>query len=493
MRTPIAVITLLQQLLTRTIRQSKAFDKYQVSFLKDLRNSHSERTTEQLINECAARLNEHEFPLEETLSQGRLLVSQSQLQLQRLDNLSDPICSKIEQSKFATQPYSIIAHHNELTNIVKIYQRVVIELSNNKITMADDSPAVFKELSEALQQLILSLDISHADIKQLEIINKKIAAAKNTLELPQYCMAIISIIINSTNEERRSSRHFLYTLNDSLTQFCLNFVCNLKNAESVFEEQDLCVRNIQKKSLRLKKEAEQAENMESLRDNIFSYVENIEQLIKDKENAKEQKIRQKFQNMAREIKELQNETKNYQNTLKQQSKQLHTDFLTKIPNRAAWGERLRIEFIRYKRYQHPLSLAVIDIDKFKRINDTFGHLAGDKVLNVIAQTLQKSLRNSYFIARYGGEEFALLLPEISAKHTQPLLEELRRTIEAIPFKFKKESISISISTGCATFEQGDDVDDAFERADRALYHAKNNGRNQVVYFTKEQQKMTASR
>jgi len=488
MPTPIAVIKLLQQLLTRTIRQNKTFDQYQIDFLKDLHNSHSERTTAQLINECTERLNEHDFPLEETLSQGRLLVSQSQLQLQRLGNIPEAINSKIEQSKSIAQPYTIIAHHEEITNIVKIYQRVVNELSNNKITGADDSPTIFKELSEELQQLILSLDISNAHIKQLELISKKIAAAKNTLNLPQYCMAIISIIIDSTREERRSSRHFLYTLNDSLTQFCLNFVSNLKNTESVFEEQDLCVKNIQRKSARLKKEAEQAVNMESLRDNIFSYVENIEQLIKAKENAKEQQIRQKFQNMAREIKELQNETKNYQNTLKQQNKQLHTDFLTKVPNRAAWGERLRIEYIRYKRYQHPLSLAVIDIDKFKKINDTFGHLAGDKVLNVIAQTLQKSLRNSDFIARYGGEEFAVLLPEISSENMHTLLEKLGRTIKAIPFKFKKENISISISIGCATFEQDDDIDDAFERADRALYHAKNNGRNQVVYFSKEQQK-----
>jgi len=213
-----------------------------------------------------------------------------------------------------------------------------------------------------------------------------------------------------------------------------------------------------------------------------SYVASVEDLIKVKEGEKEQQVREQFKGMVRQIKELKNETKNYQNTLKKQNKQLHIDFLTQIPNRAAWSERLHIEFTRYQRYQHPLNLAIIDIDKFKTINDTFGHLAGDKILNVIAQTLQKSLRNADFIARYGGEEFALLLPDISSEQTEVVLKKLCRHIKAIPFKFKKENISITISIGCSAFNPGDDVDSAFERADQALYNAKNSGRTQSSCF-----------
>ncbi len=485
MTTKIAVFKLLQQLFKRTARQNITFDQYQKSLLKKLQNSHSEQTTLKLLEECTEQLNELEIPLESTLSEGRLIVSQSQLQLQRLPELSEPVNNKIEQAKSIAQPYSIIEHHNELTGIIKIYQRVVIDLTNSKTTPIDEDTSLFDGLCEELQQLILNLDIGEAYIKQLETIRQKIVCTNNPLKLPQYCMSIIAIIIDSTREERRSSRHFLYTLNDSLTQFYLNFANNLKRAESAFEEQDLCVKTIQKKSSRLKKEAEKAINVESLRKNIFSYVESVEQLIKAKEGEKERQVRQQFQNMVREIKELQNETKNYQNTLKQQNKQLHTDFLTKIPNRAAWSERLQIEFTRYQRYQHPLNLAVIDIDKFKKINDTFGHLAGDKVLNVIAQTLQRSLRNADFIARYGGEEFTLLLPDINQQQMQVVLQKLCHTIKMIPFKFKKENISITISIGSTCFCKDDDIDSVFERADQALYHAKNNGRDQVVYFEKE--------
>lgn len=487
MASPIAALKLLQQLLKRTSRQDKAFDKYQHSFLKKLQNSNSDKTSETLYEECIAQLSEHQSPIEDALSEGRLIVSQSQLQLQRLSNLSETISQKIETSKQITQPYSIIEHHSELTSIIKIYQRVVIELNKNETQQASSSNTspLVDDICDELQQVILNLDVGTAYIKKLETIRRLIAHEKDPLLLPQHCLQIISIIIDSTREERRTSRHFLYTLNDSLTQFYLNFAKNIKRAESAFADQEKCVKNIQKQSVALKKETENSTDLASLRQHIFSYVDNVEQMIQTREAEKEQQVRQQFQGMARQIKELQNETNNYQKTLKQQSKQLHIDFLTKIPNRAAWSERLEVEFTRYQRYKHPLNIAVIDIDKFKVINDTFGHLAGDKVLNVIAQTLQKSIRNTDFIARYGGEEFAILLPEISIKQSQITLEKLCQVIKNIPFKFKKQSISITISVGCTSFYQTDDLDSAFERADQALYHAKGNGRDQVVFFEKE--------
>ena len=486
MASSIAAFKLLQQLLKRIARQDKAFDKYQHSFLKKLQNSSSNSSSETLYEECLIQLCQQPPAIEDALSEGRLIVSQSQLQLQKLTHLSEKTNQKVENSKHITQPYSIIDHHSELTNIIKIYQRVVIELNKSEGSPCEATASPLADnICDELQQVILNLDVGTAYIKKLETIRKKISSENDPLSLPQHCIEIISIIIDSTREERRSSRHFLYTLNDSLTQFYLNFSKNIKRAENAFEKQEKCVKNIQRQSSALKKITESSTDIISLQKHIFDYVESVEGMIEAREAEKEQQVRQQFQGMARQIKELQNETNNYQKTLKQQSKQLHIDFLTKIPNRAAWSDRLQVEFTRYQRYQHPLNLAVIDIDKFKVINDTFGHLAGDKVLNVIAQTLQKSIRNTDFIARYGGEEFSILLPEISNEQSRLTLEKLCQAIKKIPFKFKKQSISITISVGCTSFSPGDDLDSAFERADQALYHAKGNGRDQVVCFEKE--------
>lgn len=483
MPSTVAALKLLQQLLKRTSRQSKVFDRYQQSFLTKLQHSSSNAVVEALYDDCIDKLSELHFPIEDTLSEGRLIVSQSQLQLQKLSNLSTVTSQKLENTKQKIQPYTILEHHTELTNIIKLYQRVVIELNKNEQTIdsADNAPLI-DNICDELQQVILDLDVGSSYSKKLEVIRKKISNADDPLLLPQYCLQIISIVIDSTREERRSSRHFLYTLNDSLTQFYLNFAKNIKQAETAFEGQEKCVKSIQRQSAALKKATEQANDIVTLQKHIFDYVENVENMIRSREATQEQHVRQQFQGMVRQIKELQNETKNYQKTLKQQSQQLHVDFLTKIPNRAAWSERLQIEFTRFQRYEHPLNIAVIDIDKFKIINDTFGHLAGDKVLNVIAQTLQKLIRNTDFIARFGGEEFALLLPDISNDQAQVALEKLRRAIKNIPFKFKKENISITISVGCTRFYKNDDIESAFERADQALYHAKSSGRNQVINF-----------
>lgn len=483
MTSAIAALKLFQQLLKRMARQSKSFDKYQQSFLKKLQNSNSTSETEALYKQCIEQLNEHVNPIEDTLAEGNLITAQSHLQLQKLAGLSPLLGQKIEASTTDSAPYTIAEHHDKLTNLIKIYQRVVIELEkdNSEQDSSENSPLI-DNICDELQQVILDLDVSDSHSKKLEVIRNKIASAKNPLLLPQYCLNIITIVIDSTREERRSSRHFLYTLNDSLTQFYLNFAKNLKCAESTFESQQKFTNNIHRQSVAFKKETKNENNITVLKQHICSYVDGVEALIQASEADKEQQVRQQFQGMVRQIKELQNETNNYQKTLKQQSQQLYIDFLTKIPNRAAWSERLQIEFSRFQRYQNNLNIAVIDIDKFKAINDSFGHLAGDKVLNVIAQTLQKSIRNTDYIARYGGEEFALLLPDISNQQAQIVLRKLCIAIKNIPFKFKKQDITITMSVGFTSFVKGDDMDGAFERADQALYKAKTNGRNQVVCF-----------
>jgi diguanylate cyclase len=122
---------------------------------------------------------------------------------------------------------------------------------------------------------------------------------------------------------------------------------------------------------------------------------------------------------------------------------------------------------------------MLDLDHFKRINDSYGHLAGDKVLKIIATVLRKRLRGSDFIARFGGEEFVLLLPATPPAVGAKLLETLRAAIEACPFHFKGERVTITISMGLTSFRVGEHSDLALKRADQALYRAKNAGRNRV--------------
>jgi diguanylate cyclase len=155
------------------------------------------------------------------------------------------------------------------------------------------------------------------------------------------------------------------------------------------------------------------------------------------------------------------------------------DPLTGLPNRAAWSERLDHEIVQWQQHGNTLLLAMLDLDHFKNINDNYGHLAGDKVLKIIASVLRKRLRGTDFIARFGGEEFVLLMPATSPAMGAKLLETMRAAIEACPFHFKGERVTITISMGMSAFRTGEHSDLVLKRADQALYRAKNAGRNRI--------------
>ncbi len=154
------------------------------------------------------------------------------------------------------------------------------------------------------------------------------------------------------------------------------------------------------------------------------------------------------------------------------------DALTRLANRLAYDERMQQEFNRWQRYNKPLTICIIDIDKFKNVNDKYGHKVGDKVLRTVAELCDSRVRETDFLARYGGEEFVLLLPETSLEQSITLADNLRKEVEKCNFHYAKDPVAITISCGLAEFKQGDTPDSVFVRADQALYAAKEGGRNQ---------------
>ncbi len=161
-----------------------------------------------------------------------------------------------------------------------------------------------------------------------------------------------------------------------------------------------------------------------------------------------------------------------------------TDGLTKAYNHRHFQERLRSEFARARRYEEPLACVMLDIDHFKRVNDTFGHPAGDRVLARLVEILKEGTRGEDLVARYGGEEFVVLLPKTDAEHARVQAERVRQRVEEEPVDLGGGvAIPLTVSLGVAEFQPGGEVDspDALIRAaDGALYRAKANGRNQVV-------------
>jgi len=182
------------------------------------------------------------------------------------------------------------------------------------------------------------------------------------------------------------------------------------------------------------------------------------------------------------IKSLQDELKKANELLK---KLTNIDHLTNLFNRRYLTEILDGEFFRARRNQEQLSLIILDIDYFKKVNDTYGHQNGDVVLAAVAGLSQRQLRAYDSAARYGGEEFVLVIPGTSLEGAVPVAERLRQAVLEFSFPAPMEDLTVTISLGVASYPsaQVDSVDALFRQADEALYRAKQNGRNRVETMT----------
>ncbi len=159
--------------------------------------------------------------------------------------------------------------------------------------------------------------------------------------------------------------------------------------------------------------------------------------------------------------------------------QAHRDPLTQISNRTAFDESISKQLSSFRRHQAHFSLMIIDIDYFKKVNDTYGHIAGDKVLKSVAQAINSTIRQSDEAFRYGGEEFVVILSNTKRAGANFIAERMRRQIEKLSVGINP-SISVTVSIGTASSDVVKDVTEILEFADKALYRAKESGRNKIA-------------
>ena len=170
-----------------------------------------------------------------------------------------------------------------------------------------------------------------------------------------------------------------------------------------------------------------------------------------------------------------------------------TDPLTELFRRPYFEEKLKSELKRSLRFKRNTSIVAIDIDHFKRVNDTYGHLAGDVVLQNVSASIMRVIRKNIDVpARFGGEEFFIFLPETNSVGARKLSERLRKTIEQEVHNYNGEDIRITVSLGIASAPQhAEDYNSLLAKADEALYFSKSNGRNQTTVFSEIKEHVTS--
>jgi len=240
----------------------------------------------------------------------------------------------------------------------------------------------------------------------------------------------------------------------------------VSEVDKVIESLDAHNRSLEEKELSFKeiKDAVSDSTIKGLLEKILSEVSDIK--------SQNEELKKKLEEANGQIRKLTKE-------LEESKREASVDFLTQVANRASFDRALSDMVNDFYRRNYPFALLMIDIDNFKKINDTYGHQAGDYVLKELAKLLKGQLRARDVIGRYGGEEFAILLPGVTFSQAIRVAERLRRAVEKHLFKYGETVIPVTISVGVALMRDGLDETAIVEKADKALYLAKRSGKNQV--------------
>ncbi|MCS3458105.1 diguanylate cyclase [Aeromonas sp. BIGb0445] len=446
-------------------------------------------------------LQQHSTALEESISLTAGAIELGSRQLKSLKGFPEETRKSLKAFLAAPNGYGLSDHQRRVTQLLEFYQQAIkIQLLPANLPSLDTAGQglasasketgeasacldgkVYSRIADELQRLITELDFAGAVGESLAEIRRQLLMGMDPTLLAESCLQVIQLIIEGTREERKSSRAFLTALNESLSSVHFNFTESLDEGRALQQASQTSRVALDNEVQAIDDTLTRHHSSEALKEAISEHMATIGLLLRERESmtARELHLITRLSTMEAKLRLMKEETAEYKKRLTIQKHKLFLDSLTQVHNRAALDERLELEYKRWLRYRTPLCLAIIDIDHFKNINDNYGHMAGDKALKVVAKALQKSLRDTDFIARFGGEEFVVLLPNVNPDKFETPLENLRKAIKSIPFRFRDARVEITISIGATLFKEGDQPSDAFERADKALYGSKNGGRDRV--------------
>lgn len=343
------------------------------------------------------------------------------------------------------------------------------------------APHIGDSLMGLLDELEL-LELPERHKPQGEALRQRVQGGLNWYELVSVLDDLAVLVLAVTDSGQREFASYLKQLNERLA----SFLSTLSEAHEGYSESVESARNfnqeLREQVSGLQASVQGAADLQTLKQSLEARLDGLLSTVSEHQKHRdghEEQVAQRLQSLTQKVADMEQEAQSFRDHLEEQRQKALIDPLTGLPNRAGWSERLELEMARWQRYGGELLLAVLDIDHFKRINDSYGHLAGDKVLKIIAGELAKRLRKTDFIARFGGEEFVLLIPSTPLEGGHQLLQTLLDGVEQCPFHFRGERVTITLSAGLTAFANDEGSDKVFERADQALYRAKSGGRNRV--------------
>ncbi|WP_428772195.1 GGDEF domain-containing protein [Vibrio sp.] len=339
------------------------------------------------------------------------------------------------------------------------------------------------QLSNELQNLITELDFDGESGDLLSDIRAKLLLGVNTHTLLEMTLQTLKLVIEGTNFERKTSEQFLEQVNSSLSTTLKSSGQNVDQSQSYFDQRQEINQELSQlvgKTVTTVNQAEQLDTLKSALAPLLSQLSSLSERVNHAEQ-REQALIERMAYNKQQVEALFEITQDYRRRLADQAQRMLLDPLTKVYNRTAFNDRLELEYRRWIRSQHPLRVVLMDIDKFKAINDSFGYTAGDKALKIIARTIKKELTDTDTVARFSGEEFIVLIPDQDDKETLQRIESIQRQVSELPFKFRDQNITITLSASSTSFKDTDTPEEIMERINRGIKEAKQQGNNQCIW------------
>ena len=495
-----ANIQAITTVLERILPWPEEIQEKSLAAIESIKQSDSEKSLHNNLNEIKSVIKE--WPLSNTTESLHTNNDSQHLNtyknclinlLNNLDNAESP-SGKLTALKIsardATEESELLDLSEQLSKIF-LAQATPQDISstpdnikNTDLSTRDGplQPSIQELLIRLLEQLIVPADLQN----EVDQMKQRLEKDSNPADWKKL-LKDVALLINSIRSRMQKEKHEFETFLQQVTnrlktmdQFLQSETKNLKSAQSKGEEFDKTINNNVND---IRQDVDQATELVNLKNSVNVKLDNISSHIVDYreyEITRVEESQQQVYDMQTRMLSLEKEAESLKQVVIEKNKQAMFDALTAIPNRLSYEKRIEDEISRWKRFNTPLSLAIWDIDFFKKVNDTYGHKAGDKVLKTVAQLLNKRIRATDFLARYGGEEFVMLLPGTKQEETLRLVNDLREQVENCGFHYHGDAVTITVSCGISSFNEGDTVEKVFERADQALYKAKENGRNQCV-------------
>jgi len=347
-------------------------------------------------------------------------------------------------------------------------------------------PATDTQTRIAIRSLLERLPVNDADRSTTQTLIAALATAKNDTALAAV-VARAADLIHEHGEhlarERQQAATILAEVTKRLEEMAGYLTESNHESRSRFDDTQTHSDTVMSQVRELTNEVGTATELGLLQSLVRARLERVAEYVGEFRTREEQRSREfigRAERMRARIENLERESSELQSRLASEQQGARLDPLTGVANRKSFDERFAQEVARKPRAEQPVAMLLWDVDNFKFINDSYGHRAGDRVLQSVAACFMAAVRGGDFVARIGGEEFVVLLSGPKLADAMQIANQVRSAVEALRFHFRGTPVRVTVSCGVTELQQHDTAEAAFDRADSALYRAKSGGKNLCI-------------